>query len=64
MQISHVEVVPVELNLRLPHRAATHPAAVDRIDCVFVRIETRKGLVAWGCAAFDPAISGETPDRI
>ena len=36
MQISHVEVVPIELKLRLPHRAATYPAAVDRIDCVFV----------------------------
>ncbi len=64
MQISHVEVVPVELNLSLPHRTATHPAAVDRIDCVFVRIETRKGLVAWGCAAFDQSITGETLEQV
>jgi L-alanine-DL-glutamate epimerase-like enolase superfamily enzyme len=64
MQISHVEVVPVELKLRLPHRAATYPAAVDRIDCVFVRIETRKGLVAWGCAAFDQSITGETLEQV
>jgi L-alanine-DL-glutamate epimerase-like enolase superfamily enzyme len=64
MQISHVEVVPVELNLRLPHRAATHPAPVERIDCVFVRLETRKGLVAWGCAAFDHAITGETLEQV
>jgi L-alanine-DL-glutamate epimerase-like enolase superfamily enzyme len=64
MQITHVEVVPVELKLRLPHRAATYSAAVDRIDCVFVRIETRKGLVAWGCAAFDQSITGETLEQV
>jgi L-alanine-DL-glutamate epimerase-like enolase superfamily enzyme len=64
MQISHVEVVPVELNLRLPYRAATHPSEITCIECVFVRIETREGQVAWGCAAFDPALTGETLDQV
>ncbi len=63
MQITHVEVIPVELRLRLPYRAA-HPAHVDRAAAVFVRIETRQGDVAWGCAALDPAITGETLEEV
>ncbi|MGD2205871.1 MAG: dipeptide epimerase [Anaerolineae bacterium] len=64
MQITHVKVIPVELDLRLPYRTAAHPNEVERMDCVFVRIETRGGQVAWGCAAFDPALSGETLDQV
>jgi L-alanine-DL-glutamate epimerase-like enolase superfamily enzyme len=64
MQISHVEVVPVELSLRLPYRAAGYPTEVDRVDCVFVRVETQEGRVAWGCAAFDPALTGETLEQV
>jgi L-alanine-DL-glutamate epimerase-like enolase superfamily enzyme len=64
MQITHVEVVPVELNLRLPYRAAAYPVEVQRIDCVFVRVETREGRVAWGCAAFDSALTGETLEQV
>jgi L-alanine-DL-glutamate epimerase-like enolase superfamily enzyme len=64
MQISHVEVVPIELNLAVPYRTAAHPAEVDRAGCVFVRIETREGQVAWGCAAFDPVLTGETLEQV
>jgi L-alanine-DL-glutamate epimerase-like enolase superfamily enzyme len=65
VQITNVEVVPVELNLRLPYRTAYHgESKIDRVAVVFVRIETRQGEVAWGCAAFDPAITGETLERV
>ncbi len=64
MQIVHVEVTPVELELRLPFRAAAYPDELERVDCVFVRIETREGRVAWGCAAFDPARTGETLEQV
>jgi L-alanine-DL-glutamate epimerase-like enolase superfamily enzyme len=64
MQIVHVEVVPVELTLRLPYRAAAHPTEVERVECVFIRIETREGQVAWGCAAFDPMQTGETIEQV
>jgi L-alanine-DL-glutamate epimerase-like enolase superfamily enzyme len=61
MQITHVEVIPVEMPLRLPFRTAYHGEdAVERAAAVFVRIETRQGVVAWGCAAFDTALTGET----
>ncbi len=65
MQITNVQVVPVEMNLRVPHRAAYHTAAsIERVTTVFVQIETRQGQVAWGCAAFDPLLSGETLENV
>lgn len=65
MQISHIEVVPVELRLRLPYRAAyTSSPELARIGSVFIRIETRQGKIAWGCAAFDPDITGETLEDV
>jgi L-alanine-DL-glutamate epimerase-like enolase superfamily enzyme len=56
MQITHIEVTPAELAFRRPYRT------VDGIDvghtgAIFVRIETRDGLVAWGCTAVDPAFA-------
>jgi L-Ala-D/L-Glu epimerase len=64
MQITNVELIPVKLDLRTPYRAAAHTAEVEAIDCVFVRIDTREGRVAWGCAAFDPALTGETLPQV
>ncbi len=64
MQITHVEVVPVELGLRLPYRTLRYRSAVDRVPAVFIRVETRQGLTAWGCAAFDPALTGETLEQV
>jgi len=63
VQISDVEVVPVELSLRLPYRTAYH-LAVDRVTVVFVHVITRQGQVAWGCAAFDPALTSETLEDV
>jgi L-alanine-DL-glutamate epimerase-like enolase superfamily enzyme len=63
VQISHVEVVPMELDLRQPYRAADG-TEVERVGCVFVRVETRDGRVAWGCAAVDPAYTGETLEEV
>ncbi len=65
MQIVNVKVVPMELGLRLPYRTAYHAdTQVERVGAVFVRIETRQGEVAWGCAAFEPAITGETLESV
>lgn len=64
MQITHVEVVPIELDLRLPYRTLYYRAAVERVPAVFIRVETRQGLVAWGCAAFDTALTGETTEQV
>jgi L-alanine-DL-glutamate epimerase-like enolase superfamily enzyme len=51
--------------LRVPYRTAYHTEGpVEEISVIFVRIETRQGEVAWGCASFDPAITGETPSDV
>ena len=63
MQIANVTLAPVELRLRLPYRTAYH-AEIDRVTVVFVCVETHQGQVAWGCAAFDPAITGETQEDV
>ncbi len=49
MQITNAEVIPVDLSLRQPARMANQPP-VDSIHLVFVRLETREGYNAWGCA--------------
>lgn len=64
MQITKVEVVPVDLALRLPYRTAYHTEAIESVTAVFIRIETRQGREAWGCAAFDPVITGETREDV
>ncbi len=62
MQITRVEVVPLQLSLRLPYQAA-RVGLIEAVDCLFVRIETRDGRVAWGCAALDPLGNGETLEQ-
>lgn len=59
MLITHVTVTPIELSLRLPYRLVSGQE-VTRVGAVFVRLETRQGLTAWGCTAVDPAFSSRT----
>ncbi|NLE43862.1 MAG: dipeptide epimerase [Chloroflexi bacterium] len=63
MQITHVEVTPIRLELRRPFRTAYH-TEITQVAVVFVRIETRDQKSAWGCAAFDSAITGETLESV
>lgn len=63
MQITHVEVVPVELDLSLPYQVA-YQRRIEKAPLVFVRIDVRDGRSAWGCAAFDPALTGETLEQV
>jgi L-alanine-DL-glutamate epimerase-like enolase superfamily enzyme len=65
MQITNIKVTPVELSLRLPYRTAYQPEEeIDSISIVFIRDETRQGEIAWGCAAFDSAVTGETLEDV
>jgi len=63
MQITHITVTPVELDLRLPYRT---PEGEDltRVGAVFVRVDTQGGLSAWGCAAVDPAFTGQNLEQV
>jgi L-alanine-DL-glutamate epimerase-like enolase superfamily enzyme len=56
MQITHVEVIPIELRLRVPYRTVDGRDVVQS-GAILVRIETRQGLVAWGASAVDPAFT-------
>lgn len=63
MQITQVEVTPVDLKFRQPFRTAYHPN-IEQITAVFIRIETQRGQDAWGCAAFEAAVTGETVESV
>jgi L-alanine-DL-glutamate epimerase-like enolase superfamily enzyme len=63
MQITDVRIVPVELELGLTYRTARH-AGVDRVTVLFIQLDTQAGVTAWGCAAFDPELTGETLEQV
>jgi L-alanine-DL-glutamate epimerase-like enolase superfamily enzyme len=62
MQITKAEVTPVELTLRKPMRMA-NLAEIGCVTAIFVRLETRQGRCAWGCAVAHPGLTGEQPEH-
>jgi L-alanine-DL-glutamate epimerase-like enolase superfamily enzyme len=63
MQITRAEVTPVELKLHQPARMAG-PLEVSHLTAVFVRLETRQGLHAWGCTIAHPELTGDKPEDV
>lgn len=63
MLITHVEVTPIEFRLRQPFRSV-YTERQETTGAVFVRVETRQGQVAWGCAAVDPSFTHEKLDTV
>jgi L-alanine-DL-glutamate epimerase-like enolase superfamily enzyme len=59
MQITKAEVTPVQLKLRHPVQLAGRER-IDHITAIFVRLETRSGLNAWGCAVTHPSLTAVT----
>jgi len=62
MKITGIEAWPVEMKLSEPYTIAYE--SVDTAVNVFLRIETNEGIVGYGCAAPDLAITGETPATV
>jgi L-Ala-D/L-Glu epimerase len=62
MQITHVEVFPIELSLARPARSANSPE-IQSITAIFVRLDLQDGRSAWGGAAAHPELTGETPEQ-
>jgi L-alanine-DL-glutamate epimerase-like enolase superfamily enzyme len=62
MKITNVDVWPVEMQLDEPYTIAYE--TVDRVVNVFIRVETDKGIVGYGCSAPDEAITGERPESV
>ena len=63
MQITKAEVIPVELTLRQTIQMVDLPA-IDHVTAIFIRVETREGRDAWGCAVAHPDLTGENPDHV
>jgi L-alanine-DL-glutamate epimerase-like enolase superfamily enzyme len=62
MQTTKVEVTPVELNLK--QHVHIGKIIIENITAVFVRMETRQGHNAWGCAVAHQELTGEQPKHL
>ncbi len=62
MKITKIESWPVTMQLTAPYTIAYE--TVNSVTNVFLRVETSKGIIGYGCAAPDKMIAGETPSRV
>jgi len=63
MQITKARVIPIELQTRQPVRMAGMPE-IKQITAIFVCLETKNGLVAWGVSVAHPELTGEDPKKV
>ena len=62
MRITACEVWPVTMQLAVPYTIAYE--TVTTATNIFMRLETNRGLVGFGCAAPDFKVTGELPDGV
>jgi len=62
MKIKQVSAWPVEMRLTEPYTIAYE--TISSTTNVFMRIETDKGIMGYGCAAPDLEVTGETPEAV
>ena len=62
MKITSLECWPVTMRLEEPYTIAYEH--VEETTNIFVRINTDAGVLGFGCAAPDEAVTGETPDSV
>lgn len=62
MEITCVEAWSVDMQLEEPYAISYENVEIS--TNIFVRIETNKGIVGYGCASPDQYVTGETPESI
>jgi len=62
MRITRIEARPAAMRLAEPYVIAYE--AVDSTVNVFLRLETSKKIIGYGCAAPDREVTGETPETV
>jgi L-alanine-DL-glutamate epimerase-like enolase superfamily enzyme len=62
VRIRRVEAWRVDMRLEEPYTIAYE--TVDRVSNVLLRLEVDEGPCGFGCAAPDPAVTGETPEAV
>lgn len=62
MQITCVEVTPVELKLAHPVRIA-RIEPIQNVTAIFVRFESQDGISAWGCTVAHPDLNDTDPNQ-
>lgn len=62
MKINKVEAWPVSMKLGEPYTISYE--TIERTTNIFLRIETDRDVVGFGCAAPDLQITGETPESV
>ncbi|MHC4944041.1 MAG: mandelate racemase/muconate lactonizing enzyme family protein [Planctomycetota bacterium] len=62
MKITKIEAWPLEMRLKEPYTIAYE--TVDTAVNVFLRIETNRDIIGFGCAAPDLEVTGEKPEDV
>jgi L-alanine-DL-glutamate epimerase-like enolase superfamily enzyme len=62
MKITNIKAWPLSMRLSEPYTIAYE--TLDSVTNIFLRIETNRGIVGYGCSAPDKMITGETPDSV
>lgn len=62
MKITNIDAWPVEMRLTEPYTIAYE--RIEKTTNIFIRIDTDKDIIGFGCAAPDKQITGETPENM
>ncbi len=62
MKICEIDYFRLEMPLAVPYTIAYE--TVSHATNIILKLVTDSGITGWGCAAPDPAVTGETPEDV